>query len=159
MICVNIWFGVLRLTSANHFYFDFTIPQVLLFPHLWAIFRYPMYSRFYVVWFIFGNAFLECETQPFINQLILPVRFLCGINFLVDKPQTVLLSVTNVACHKIVIWFHLLLIFWALRFIVKKINAFDLILYISTLKNNISPRRSFGDVDVNHSTSIIFKTQ
>ena len=30
---------------------------------------------FYVVWFIFGNALLKCETQPFIKQLILLVKF------------------------------------------------------------------------------------
>ena len=39
-------------------------------------------------------------------------QVLCGINFWVDKAQSLLLSGTNVACHRIVIWFHLLHIFW-----------------------------------------------
>ena len=113
-------------------------PHLLLFPCLWALPRYSLYPVF-MSYGLFWKCTFKVWNPTIYQATDFACQVLCGMNFWADILQTLLLSVTNVACHKIVIWFHLLHIFWVSKVLYcYKKNALDLVWYILYFKNNNS---------------------
>ena len=111
IFCKDLASSGRKTNLCKSFLYRHTFPHLLLFPCLWALPRYSWYP----VFISYGLFFWKCTFKvwnPTIYQVTdFACQVLCGMNFWVDKLQTLLLSVTNVACHKIVIWFHLLHLF------------------------------------------------
>ena len=114
IFCERNWHRTVeRLTSANHFYIG-------VYSHIYYCFRVcghyhgTLCTQFLCRMVYFWKCTFKVWNPTIYQATDFACQVLCGMNFWVDKLQTLLLSATNVACHKIVIWFHLLLIFWIL---------------------------------------------